>query len=1060
MRSAPQATSHGSRRRRLRQALALAVALLVPAVAAQPAVAGPVLDVKHFTPSQVAPGATFTYATIIQNVGDADMVDPLEVTVELPPSFELTNTSPGGFMWTCDGATGTVHCTYDPTVFGPLPVAAVFLFGGGINLPLRVDPAAAEGPVEITTSVAGGGAPPVPEHTERIDVRSARAPFEIVSFSNRLLDADGSASSRAAAHPDALETTVNFSTRTNGAGQTVVGESVKEIAVELPPGLIGNPLNIPRCTEAQLQQISPAAMGNCPPETQVGTIELYVGDGILRTAVFNMVPPEGVPARFGFQLISKSVHLDASLRNGSDYGLTVTLRNIDQTLGVTGSRLTMWGRPTDPSHDFLRGDCGAMTVLGWPGVGCPNPGDATPRAFLANPTSCGPIVTRVTAVSWRGTRSTATYENADDGGNPQPVTGCDAVPFSSGISVQPTVRAAVEPTGLVVDLSVPQPDDPTGLVTSHLRKAVVTLPEGMSVSPSSADGLAGCAPSQVTLSSAADPTCPDASRLGTVTIDTPLLDKPMEGSIFLARPHDNPFGTLLSIYLVAKGPGVIVKLPGRIATDPVTGRVTASFDDNPQLPFSHLRLRFDSGPRAALVTPATCGEKTVTAQLTPWSGGAPVTTTDRFEIAWDRSGSPCPATAPFAPAFVAGTRTAVAGKDAPFLIRLSRQDREQTLSTIDVGMPAGLLGRVGSVPLCPDAAAATGTCDESSRVGSAVAAAGPGPSPLHLPGRVYLTGSYSGAPYGLAIVVPAVAGPFDLGTVVVRASVDVDRETTALRVVSDPMPTILQGIPLQVRGVTVTVDRPGFMFNATSCRAAAVTGRIGSTQGAVASVSSRYRLSGCAALRYAPRLSMQVGARGRTRRGVTTPLAVTLRMPPGQANNRFVQVTLPEALNSRLEVIRRACSLEQFQAGSRACTAVGRATAVTPLLSDPLTGSASFVRNPARRLPDLMVRLRGQGTARLVEIVLTARIRIPPDLTLRATFDTIPDAPIRTFTLRIGAGRNGSIGLVENVCNARARRALKAAVAFRSQGGQQLSRYQRVTVAGCARRGSRAARRR
>lgn len=1043
------AAMRGARRTWRRGAAVAGSLAAVAGASAAPALAVPALEVRHFASAQVGPGARFTYATIMQNVGDAPIVDPMELTVELPQHVTLTNQTPNS-IWSCDGTAGTVHCVYDTSVFGPIDVGGVMMYGGGPLLQLRADESTPDGPLAISTSFTGGGGmEPVPPHTEWVDVRRDRPVFGVTRFASRTLDRAGAPATTAGARPHGLETLIDFSTRTNANGQTVVSENVKDISVELPPGFVGNPIEMPRCTETQLQQPSQAAAANCPAGSQIGQAELYVGDSLFRVGVYNMVAPEGIPARFAFGLIGKVVHMDAALRSGTDYGLTINTRNIDQTLSINGIRLTMWGKPTDPVFGFSRGDCGAVTILGWPGIGCPVAGDTTPRGFLANQTSCGASVTRMTATSWRGSRATAAYRSQDANGQPLDVAGCDLVPFAADVSVQPASRVADEPTGLAVELSIPQPSDPDGLVTSHLRRVVVTLPEGMAVSPSSADGLGACSPAQIGLRAASDPTCPDSSKIGTVSIDTPLLEKPMEGAIHLASQRDNPFGTTLALYVVAKGPGVIVKLAGRIEPDPVTGRITATFDDNPQLPFSRFRLQFKGGPRAALVNPPSCGEKTVVSVLTPWSGGEAVTDTDSFAISHDRNGAPCPARAPFAPGFVAGTRDAVAGRYSPLLVRVSREDREQTLSTIDMGMPRGLIGNVASVPLCDDARAAAGTCAEASRIGSVTTAAGPGATPLNLPGRVYLTSSYKGAPYGLSIVVPAVAGPFDLGTVVVRGQIHIDPVTTELRIATDPLPTILEGIPLRIRRAAVAVDRPGFVVNATRCEETAVTGRIGSTAGTVANVRSRYRLAGCAALPFTPRMTLKVGARGRTRGDVTTPLDVTLRMPAGHANARSVKVTLPKAINARLNVIRNACSLAEFNAGASRCIRIGTAVAVTPLLRDPLLGAAYFVRNPARRLPDLMVSLRGQGTAKLVAVNLTGKVTVPPNLSLRTTFDTIPDVPIRSFSLRIQAGRNGPVGIVRNLCAAPTRRGLNAALAFGAQSGKRVSRTQRMQVAGC-----------
>jgi hypothetical protein len=562
----------------------------------------------------------------------------------------------------------------------------------------------------------------------------------------------------------------------------------------------------------------------------------------------------------------------------------------------------------------------------------------------------------------------------------------------------------------------------------------------MAVSPSSADGLLACTPAQIKLGTNDDPTCPDASKLGTLSIDTPVLPKPLTGHIYLAAQNDNPFGSLLAIYLVAKGPGVTVKLAGRVAPDPVTGQLTTTFDNNPQLPFSNLHLQFKSGARAPLVTPPTCGTKTTQAELTPWNDSLPaVQSSDSFTI----NGN---CTRGFDPGFTAGTSNPVAGKDSPLVTRFTRGDSDEELSKIDVSLPRGVLGRLADLVLCPDAAANAGTCADSSKIGTATVGAGPGSNPFYITdGRVYMTGPYKGAPFGLSIVVHAKAGPLDLGNVIVRSAVFVDKQTAALRVVSDPLPTILQGIPLGVRVVDITVDRPGFTFNPTNCSEMNATATLQSTAGSSSTKSSRFQVGDCAALPFAPKLSIQVGGRRHVHRGATTPLTAVLRMSPGQANLRGVEVTLPKSINARLNVINKACTLAEFHAGNCEKARAGSAVAVTPLLRDPLKGGVYFVRN-GRPLPDMMVALRGQ-----VDIDLDSKITILDSKYLRTNFDSVPDVPVSKFILRFVSGRQGPVGAATNLCSAKSRRA-RMGLVFTAQSGKVVRTSQRLRIAGCGRR--------
>ncbi len=670
------------------------------------------------------------------------------------------------------------------------------------------------------------------------------------------------------------------------------------------------------------------------------------------------------------------------------------------------------------------------------------PGAEPRRPFLTAPTKCGPPLTStITATSWQHPDRVArdSYTPAEG------ISGCDALSFDSALDLRPESPRAGALSPYAVTLTVPQSDDPDGLATPTVKDVSVTLPEGVAVSPSSAEGLQGCTDAQAALRSLATPACPAASKIGTVAIETPLLTGPLTGSIFLGTPKSNDAqsGEMLRTLLIASGEGVTVKLEGKITPDPVTGRLRAVFLANPQLPFSALKLRFQGGPRAPLTNPQSCGTHTTTATISSWAGQS-VSSASSFAISEGAAGGAC-APLGFAPSFAAGMGSTQAGAFAPFTLTFGRDDAQQDLGDLSVTLPPGVTGLISRADLCAEPQAAAGSCGEGSRIGSARVAAGPGESPFQLPGRVYITGPYKGAAFGMSIVVPALAGPFDLGTVVVRAAIHVDRTTAALRVVSDPLPTILQGIPLRIRTVQIAIDRPQFMLNPTSCAPKRVDGTVRSAQGAVAAVSSRLQVGSCRVLPFKPRLALRVGARGHTGRSRTTPLTARLTTRGGDANLRGVTVTLPKSINARLEVIRDACTLEQFRAGS--CTRqVGTATAVTPLLRDPLRGPAYFVRNPARRLPDLMVALKGQ-----VEIDLTGRVTIPPDLTLRTAFDTIPDVPISSFTLRLVAGRNGPLGNLANLCSADGRRRGVARVGQRAQSGRLLQVRQRLGIDGCGR---------
>jgi hypothetical protein len=844
----------------------------------------------------------------------------------------------------------------------------------------------------------------------------AGAAFGIESFGGRLADPSGQPLLQAGAHPD-VTTSISFNTVIGGGGVEEPDGNVRTVEVDLPPGVIGNPTALPRCTFTQLS--ANGAVPACPVESQAGvvTITTYAfGPFPTELPVYNMVPPPGVPGQFAFNVLGVLVFVNAEVRSGGDYGLTARIENISQGLPLGDTDLTLWGVPADPSHDPQRYDVGGQVA----GV----PSSAPRRPLMTNPTRCtgAPLETRMRTRSWQdpGQWHSAAFDE-DLSSNPLVIEGCQRLPFAPRMTVQPTSRRADSPTGLDVRLTVPQNENPDGLASAHLRRAVVRFPEGMTLSPASADGLGSCSPQQIALDSAASPTCPDSSKIGTVEIDTPLLEQPLQGSIYVAEQRNNPFGTLVAIYVVAEGSGVVLKLPGRIDLDQATGRMTATFDNNPQQPFDSLTLRFKAGPRAALSNPPACGAHRTEVEMTSWASDTPVVQSDTFTVA-----EGCDARAALSPSLSAGLVDATAGSSSSFVMDLAR-DSGPNVSAIDLTLPAGLLATVRGVPLCDTAA---GACPEGSRIGSTTLAVGPGASPAWLPqaGRaptaVYLGGPYRGAPYSLVIEVPAQVGPFDLGTVIVRAAVFVDPVDARLRVVSDPLPQILEGIPIAYRRIRVTIDRPGFMRAPTSCAAKRVTGTIAGADGRTAAVASPFRAAGCRALGFAPRLRLALTGRRQTAVDRHPGLTARLTMPRGHANLRRMAVRLPLALALDPETSRseRLCEYEDgLRADCPRRSIVGTATARTPILNRPLTGPVYFVKGVRfsrqgrriRTLPTLLVKLSGE-----VELHLRARSSVSRGR-LVATFDPIPDAPISSFAMKLDGGRDGVLVVTRRLCGRR-----------------------------------------
>jgi hypothetical protein len=854
----------------------------------------------------------------------------------------------------------------------------------------------------------------------------AQAQLEVTEFSGQVLDRDGAPETRAGAHPYSATTTIRFATKQEGLA-TIPVESVKDLEVDLPAGFVGDPRATPtRCTSEQLitTVLTPDGFYPlCPDSSQVGVVKIFFARPFLpefRTyPVYNMVPRPGSPAQFGFNVDSGALHtpimLTAHVRPG-DFGVRVLAANTPQPLAIVGTSLTFWGVPADSTHDAERGQC--LRNDGTSAGECP--AGVPPVPFLANPSNCsaGRLTTTLRADSWQnpGAYDTASFDEDVDG-NPMFVEDCAAVPFQPSVKVDTSARAADTPAGFDVSISLPQESNPVGLATGYLKRASIQFPEGVAVSASAARGLGACAPAEIGLGTDSPASCPEPSKLGSVRIETPLLEQPMQGWLYLAKQGDNPFGSLLATYLVAEGSGARVKLAGRVDTDPVTGRVTATFDDNPQLPFTKLDVNLFAGPGAALTTPRQCGTYETVARLSPWSAADPDSPT-AAEVITSRSSftvsENCAAAGRFTPGFEAGTTNPVGGKYSPFTLRVTREDGQQNLAAIDVTLPEGLLAKLAGVPLCGEAQAATGACPPASQVGTTTVGAGAGPSPVFVPeaGRAptaaYLAGPYKGAPYSLVVTVPAQAGPFDLGTVTVRNALYVDPTTAQVSTKSDPLPQILQGIPIAYRDVRVDIDRRGFMLNPTSCNPMSIDGSIGSAQGAVAPVASRFQAADCGRLAFRPRLSLKLS--GATARAGYPKLRAVLKARPGEANIDRVSVALPHSEFLAQEHIRTICTRVQFAADACPAKSVyGRARAITPLLDEPLEGPV-YLRSSSNKLPDLVAALDGP-----IDIDLVGRID-SKDGGIRTTFARVPDAPVTKFVLEMQGGKKSLLHNSVNLC--------------------------------------------
>ncbi len=1003
--------------------------------------------------SSVSTFACDVYEVTVRNVGSTPTDGtPIVIADTLPvgvtaQSADLVLRSPGFTEqeFSCDAV--SVRCELpSPLVLAPDATLKMYIY-------VALEPGAS-GAVVNTVRVSGGGALEAVTSGGN-EISSSPAPFG-VGLSSYIVGLDGGPDIQAGAHPYGFTTRIDLNNDHShnpeanpvripgeGAGATSV-QDVKDVAVDLPLGFLGSALATPKCTLAQLSAGTPTfgSTNDCPLASRVGFIKTEPSaiTGV-SSRLYNMVPERGVAAEFGYidELRTSHVLYASVVPTLKGYVLRATAPDVPQ-IPLVNVEVTLYGDPA--ARD------GAGT---------------TPVAFFTNPSSCSgePLVTSVHMDSWQNPgrlNADGTIDLSDPAwvsstSESPPVTGCNLLRFEPSLALQPETTTADSPTGLNVAIKVPQSEDPETLATPPLRDASVVLPAGLTVNPAAAGGLAACSEAQIgwqggSLSdfTASAPSCPEASKIGSVEVSTPLVEGTLVGSVYLARQNENPFHTLLAGYIVIDDPvtGVVVKIPGNLTPDPVSGQVTGVFRENPQFPFSLLKLHFFGGPRGELATPTGCGTYTTTSDLMPWSApdsGPDATPSDSFPI-----NTGCATV--FAPGFTAGSANPQAGGYSPFVLSLSRTDGDQNLSGLTVTLPPGLLGKIAGIPLCPEANANAGTCPESSRVGSVQAGAGVGPDPFFVGGSAYLTGPYNGGPYGLVVEVPAVAGPLNLGTVVVRQSLRIDQHTAQVTDVSDPFPTILQGIPLRVRRVDVTLDRPGFTFNPTNCTPMQITGTVTSTQGATTNVSSRFQAAGCRELAFKPSFTVSTQASTSKKNGAS--LDVKVGYPTGaQANIRSVAVTLPKALPSRLTTIQQACPEATFKANPASCPAgsdIGIAIAHTPVLASPVTGPAYLVSHGGAAFPDLVLILQGEG----VKLELIGSINIKKSIT-SSTFASIPDAPISSFELKLPAGPHSGLAAVlpakakGNLCGT----SLTMPTTLTGQNGAQLKQNTKIQITGC-----------
>lgn len=1036
----------------------------------------------HFSTRILSEGGSGRLVLTATNLGNAPVVAadlPVTIEDELPEG--VVGTSVEGFAGVKDKF-GPVECALDTDVHvtctfeGTLPSYEAIEVEVHVNL--TGQPPAAGNPGKVT--VSGGGAPPV-ELPQPIKISPEPVKFGIEQFSSQTEEEGGEPATQAGGHPFQLVTTVQANSGPpSGAGsenrRVRQPALVRNLRFPLPPGLIGNAAAMPRCSMNDFFAHLELIANQCSSESAVGVVAATVIEpgtfGFMRVAlpVFNLPPGPGEPARLGFTVIGNPVVINTQVDTDHGYRIVGSVSNVTQVVDLLSSTLVLWGAPGDPEHDSARGwNCGFHLIeFGT----CERSPNLSERAFLRQPVACdGPLVFQSEMEPW----NVLTGSVFDTASFSAPgMSGCNRVPFDPRITAVPTSSSSGGSTGLDFRLDMPNAGllNKDAIAEGQAKTVEVTLPEGVTVNPSQANGLGACAPADYareTFDSPPGQGCPEASKIGRVNISTPLLEEEVHGSVYVATPNGNPFGSLLALYLVAKIPerGILVKQAGMVQLDPDTGQIMTTFDDLPQIPFDTFDLHFFGGDRAPLVMPSTCGNYDITAKFTPWQASDPnnpqpgeiITRTSAFTVDRGPNGGPCPSgTPPFKPGFTAGTINNAAGKYSPLTARLTRQDGEQEFSRFSLKLPKGLIGKLAGVSFCSDAAIAaarartgpsgaqeeldSSSCPDASQVGRTLVGAGVGPTLTYAPGKVYLAGPYKGKKLSIVAITTAKVGPFDLGNVVIRQGLKIDPNTAEVSTdgaSSDPIPHILQGIVVHARDIRIYVDRQDFVLNPTSCErmsaAAAVIGS-GLNFGSSADdqsvdVTVPFQAADCASLGFKPKLSLKL--RGGTRRGAHPSLRAILTTRKGDANIGAAQVTLPHSEFLEQAHIRTVCTRVQFAAGGgngSQCpkgSVYGRAKAVSPLLDEPLVGHV-YLRSSNHPLPDLVAALHSAK----VDINLVGRIDSVRG-GIRNTFEAVPDAPVTKFVLEMQGGKKGLLVNSTDICRGKHR----AKASFTGQNGKR-----------------------
>jgi uncharacterized repeat protein (TIGR01451 family) len=1047
-----------------------------------------VTDVAFPTVQPPGVGRRGRYDVIVENVGAANAEGEVTVRDVLPAGLVATGVEepePALEGPSCPVNTGPeVVCEFPGTVVpsGFIKMTVEFAVAGPIA-----------GTLTDQVSVSGGNvAPAGGEVVTRVGGEHETGPAGIAKFGFEATGPAGEPVTQAGGHPHFLTTTLLLNDMRDEEVKEEFKpvEPTKDLVFYLPLGLLGNPMVAYPCPASLVE--STIDLSGCPQSSRVGTALPMILSQIFADSfdpthvhgIYNVQPEKGYAAEFAFATDNITITMYANVvRHDGAYVLRVAVPGVPGQGSLVGVIATFYG---DIEEHFIRGSGEFAQEVSY-----------DRGAFLTLPSDCeASSAAREAGVEMDTWKAPGEMLHASSPGFAA-FEDCGLLGFSSTLASAPDpvvagdTTQADEPTGYKLDLGTPQaPNGKTGLGTPPYRDVQFTLPEGTSLSPGAANGLVACpasGPHGIDLPNGqgtpGDPGtetgegeadlqdglphpvaghCPPSSQVGSVRASTPLLSEELAGHLFLAEPecgnaaHPNPCtpedaanGSLYRLYLELEAPerGVVIKLAGKALVNPTTGRIVTSFEDTPQFPVSNLVIETTGGPRASLANPQTCGTATTTSLITPWSSPQTpaATPAGSFGVTGCSGG--------FTPAFSAGSVSTQAGAHSPFTFTLKREDGEQNMSAITTTLPQGLLASVANVAQCPEPQAATGSCPASSEVGTTTVGVGSGSDPFYDTGHVYFTGPYGGAPFGMSVVVSAVAGPFNLGNVVVRVGLHIDPNTAKVTAVSSPFPQIIDGVPLRIRTVNVTLNNPAFTFNPTSCAQLSIVGTVASTQGATANVSSPFATSGCKNLPFKPKFSAVTAGKASKAAGASLDVKVASKGGPqtggGEANIKSVKVDLPKQLPSRLTTLQKACTEGQFAANPAGCpkeSDVGTAIASTPVLAHPLTGPAYLVSHGGAAFPDLEIILQGEG----VELVLDGSTDIKKGIT-SSTFKTVPDAPISSFELKLPSGKYSvlSVNLPEKAKYDLCGQALKMPTEIVGQNGAVLKKTTKIGVTGC-----------